>query len=215
MSGILNSGKIQTLLTRWTAAKAAFLDAAITSRASQTSVDTVDTVVDSIKATVDSNLDVAVSTVGAKPPTALAGLRTTNATIRTGISVNALQFPGTLATASASTYNAWTEIVGVASDSGVIQLLSIWQDTGGNASSLTCGWRLSIDGTVVASSDNDFWQDSAEDGDGVEIIGATNDTSNIILEAIPFSSSFSLEVRKNTNSAGSIALSCAYKYYTT
>ena len=215
MSGILNSGKLSTLLSRLTAARAGYLDtintnlnATITSRAAAADYTTA-------RAAKLDNLDVAVSTVGNAAPTTngLKGIPTSVARLGWGYEQSTAEVTDT-----SSTYNVWNEVLAESSASGILQIVAIRQDA--NASNLDWGARLSIDGNVVWSSANNLWNDTTDNNHGVCLIGDVVSDSygsdeHLVAAFVPFSSSFSLEWRKNENSAGQIDVAVAYKYYLT
>lgn len=196
-----------TLLNRLTAARAAFLDAATTSRAAAATALSTGQWTNARAANLD-NLDQLVSLSGAKAPTTngLKGVRTT---------LNANFFPDGLVTANTttSTFNVWAELLGEASASGVISVLAVMQNA--NTNSLDWGARLSIDGKVVWPSSNSLWNNTSHDGAGVTVIGIGQASDDILPQEIHFKSSFSLEIRKNENSAGTIDVNAQYRYYLT
>ncbi len=152
-----------------------------------------------------SALDTRITTleggVNGTPPTSLLGRVTTNALLVGNIATDS-DDAGVLYTASEGTYNIWVEIVGqAATNPGVITFLSVWQQA--NASSRDAGWRLSVDGSVVLASDNDFWQVAADNNAGASIVGGGIEAGGSYSE-IPFLSSWSLESRKNEDASGSV-----------
>lgn len=237
MSGILNSGKIKTLLDRLTAARAAYLDAAISSRApSSTALSTA-----TWTGTKAGYLDQAVSDCAPastaldnttwtdaragyldgipRPPTT-SGLKGISDTVGP-INSSSNRWFGIAddATASTSTYDSWTTLLSESSASGVLQLMAIYQAA--NASNLDAQFRLSIDGNVVYTSAAALWSASSQNNDGVCVIGAASfdsaDTSLQVaaMDAIPFTDSFTLEFKKTENSAGTVQMGCRYRYYLT
>ena len=215
MSGILNTGKIQTLLDRLTAVRAAFLDAAISTRAAASTALTNATWTDARAAKLD-NLDAAVSSAGSKAPTALLGRVQSNTYLVGDFAQNGGALPGEPYSASTSTYDSWTTIHSVSSDSGVIEIMGAWCKA--NASNLNAQLRLTIDSTVVYTSDTDLWQAAPTSiyDDGVWLVGF-NESSNgaAAFGNIPFTDNFTLEFKKTENSAGTVEIGGIIVYHTT
>ena len=205
MSGILNSGKLATLLTRLTAARAAFLDAAITSRASATDYTTA-------RAAKLDFLDAAISSIGDAPPTTngLKGRYTTSqaapATAPTVVQTLLGSYGVYTASVGSSTYDAWTTLVTETSKSGVITWCAAYVST--NSSNLNTQLRLSIDGNVVYTSDTTAWV-GGDDNQLINLIGGYG------VESITFASSFLLEFKITENSAGTVNMRHYVRYHLT
>ena len=205
MSGILNSGKLATLLTRLTAARAAFLDAAITSRASATDYTTA-------RAAKLDFLDAAISSIGDAPPTTngLKGrwdtAQTPPAAAPTGAQILQGAYMSAFADVSSSTYDLWTTLLNVTASSGVITWCSVYTNT--NTSNLNTQARLSIDGNVVYTSSTTAWT-GGDDGDVLCLAGGWG------IESIPFSDSFLLEFKITENSAGTVDMRHRTRYHIT
>lgn len=149
-----------------------------------------------------SALDARITTleggVNGTPPTSLLGRATTNAELQTDVEL--LSDAAIIVQASSSTYNVWFEVAGqAATNPGVITFLSVSQEA--NANNLDAGARLTIDGGVVWSTDNDFWKATTDNNDGAYIIGGRIESGGS-KSAESFVSSWSLECRINENSAG-------------
>ena len=205
MSGILNSGKLATLLERLTAARGTLLDnlssidAAISSRAAAA----VWTPTRSAKL---DYLDQAISAAGTAAPQTggLVGVDTTVNTLAGSIGLLET-------TASTSTYNVWTTIL-TYSGAGVLNSVSAYQNV--NASSLDVSFRLLIDGNAVNTTADNIVTGSTASGRGVVFIGYY-EADNTAFASVPFTTSFTVQFRKNTNSAGSITAGTKYMYYQT
>jgi len=209
MSGILNSGKLATLLSRLTAARAGYLDNLTKLDATISGVLAAGGYTSARAAKLDY-LDGAVSGVGSSPPTTngLKGISTT-----ASITADNPRFSA-LGSGSTSTYNVWTTVL-TDTGAGVINFLSVYQTA--NTSTLDIGFRFSIDGNVVATTADNLITGVATpafDGLGIELVGVYS-SSGIGLASIPFNTSFTVEMRKNTNSAGTITCECKGSYYLT
>ena len=195
-----------TILQRLTAARAAFLDAPTSSRAPASSALNTTQWTNS-RATKLDNLDALVSAAGAKPPTT-NGLKGVMTALLGNLSIS---WNGVIVNQTTSTHNIWIEILGEASASGVISVLGITQNA--NANSLDWGARLSIDGLIVWTSANNLFSASGDNLNGIFIIGSSEKDS--APEHVLFKTSFSLEIRKNEDVAGTIDGDALYKYYLT
>lgn len=147
--------------------------------------------------------------VDGSPPTSLKGRQTTNAGL-IGFIEGYDNYA--IATASASTNGQWVTVISETA-SGVIQYLTLYQTA--NAANLDAGARLSIDGTVVWSSDNNMWAASGDNNSGVALVGGESASDYGTFMAVPFTSSFSLEVRKNEATAGTVTFAAQYAYHLT
>ena len=211
MSGIFNSGKIALLLARLTAARAAFLDAAISSRAAATTALTNATWSDARAGKLD-NLDAAISSVGSAPPitSGLKGRYTSAqsapATALTAAASAAGTYIAPSSNVSSSTFDLWTTLLNVTSSSGVITWITLNVNT--NTANLDTQARLSIDGNVVYTSDANAWA-GGDDADILPLVGG------YAHEAIPFSTSFLLEFKITENSAGTVSMQHRTRYHIT
>jgi hypothetical protein len=210
---ILN--RLVTLTTNFTSTIAGRIDAAISTRASQTSVDTVDTVVDSIKTTVDANLDAPISGIsgGLSPPITSGLVRlTANAdldAIRQAAGKDLLNSN----TEAQATVSTWTTLVEVASGAGIIEFLDVWQEA--NASNMNVQARLSVDGNVVWTSATNAWQGTGDADQGFSLVGAADQSLDVVTFGIlPFTTSFKLEFQI-TEASNSVTMGTHYRYYVT
>lgn len=157
--------------------------------------------------TLDGRITALEGGVDGTPPTSLVGRKTTNGTLE--VTINAPDGANTT-TASSSTYNQWTTLLTATTSSGVIEFMNIWQSA--NAADLNWGARLTVDGTVVWTSDTDAWRLGAENTDGFYLIGTGGTSASSAGGAIAFTDSFLLEFRINENSAGTVTAGTAYNY---
>ena len=215
MSGILNSGKIATILTRVTAARATLwdnlskLDATISTLLS-TGGYTV------ARAGKLDNLDAAVSTAALAPPitTGLKGCVISNGdladvTLGTGV-------PGVAISASTSTFDAWTAILSLTTSVGYVELLTAYQVA--NASDRDAQLRLTLDGNIIYTSDADLWKLGAENGDGVNLVGVESGAIGakfVAFGQMRFTDSLLLEFKKTENAAGTVEIGSVARYYLT
>lgn len=220
MSGILNSGKIATLLARLSAARATLLD-------NLSNLDTLlstllsDGGYSSARAAKLDNLDAAVSSIGSSPPTTsgLKGVVTSNATIERVSSTSAIEVNqiATESTASTSTFDVWTTILTETSAAGVIELMAVYQVA--NSSNRDAQLRFSIDGNVIYISDTDLWKLTGEDQDGTMLVGGMywdgTDIDCLAYGSIPFTDSFLLEFKKTENAAGTVEIGTRARYHLT
>lgn len=204
MSGILNTGKLAKLLSRLTAVRAALLDNldSAVSSCTQSSVWT---------ATKAGYLDQAISSIqaGLPVPTSLS-TPTTNDSLSgeswgcgfTQVDNGAVQ----------STYSTLISDTG----EGVLQFIKVsCIETGGSATD-DMQAKLVLNGVTVWESASDVL---AEDY-GWIVVGAEEDdeasagSTGVALEALRYTSGFSLQV-KNNSSTSQYAFRIVYKYYTT
>jgi hypothetical protein len=186
MSGILVAGKIQTLLDRLTAARAAYLDAAISSRASATSLTTVSTNLD----TVDTNVDAikAVTDTLDAPPLTIVGYKATAAATTLGGDLGGTE-PQT-AVSCGGTQNVYTSVVSV-SGNGVITGLGV---SCSGTPTQDYQFRFVVDGTTVYTSAANFWSSASSTSDGIALVGP-GDTFEGVPEKLRFKTGFSVDVR--------------------
>jgi hypothetical protein len=214
MSGILNSGKIATILTRVTAARATLwdnlskLDATISTLLS-TGGYTV------ARAGKLDNLDAAVSTAALAPPitSGLKGCIVSNSGLA---DVNVPSVSGLAISASTSTFDVWTAILNVTSSVGYVELLTAYQVA--NASDRDAQLRLTVDGNVVYTSDADLWKLAAENGDGVNLVGVVSGGVGqkfVAFGQMRFTDSLLLEFKKTENAAGTVEIGSVARYYLT
>lgn len=188
--------KVAGLRDDYTTAKAAFLDASISSRAPASSAlsDTIWTPtragylddIPSIKATVDANLDAPVSTMGAKPPVNMA--MTFNSSVPL-VDLRQELDPDIPATVKAyggrfqrydgiglhAGAGGWQNVLSLTGP-GVLQFMAIW--AGNKSSGTDMGLRLKLDGNVLFS-DLTIWNTSGLTDDGYLLCGRFGwDTTN-------------------------------------
>ena len=208
MSGILNSGKLATLLERVTAARAALfdnlsnLDATISSRPAGSDYTAA-------RAAKLDNLDALVSSSGLAVPIldGLKGRYTTAQTIPVGDRPYVYGwYAASQANASSSTYDVWTTLLNVTSSAGVITWCALQVDT--NTANLNTQARLSIDGVVVYTSATNAWS-GGDDDDVLSLIGGYGH------ETIPFTDSFHLQFKITENSAGTVSMNHRTRYHIT
>lgn len=201
MSGILNSGKLATLLERITATRAGYLDAAISSRAAAATALSTATWTNARAAKLDQ--------IGAIIPTTngLKGRPVSNSGLLASVGSAGASFLST--SGSTSTYDSWTNVLAV-TGAGVLEFLSVYATA--NASDRNAQARLSIDGNVVWTSDTDAWQTASDNNDGVYLVGSASPES---LGNIRFASSFTLDFKKTENAAGTVTMATRYSYYLT
>ena len=234
MSGLLNSGKLSaiitdvtTLLSRvtagvavastalsnavWTNAKAAFLDVSISSRAAATALQTVDnelaTVdanVDAIKADTDAYLDAKVSEAGAKAPSSLLDPMTSSG----AGSVTSWDSNGLHSIVNVSSETGWLTQLDITA-AGVIEFLGLEYSSA--TDNEDCGFRVTIDGTVVFS-DTTVFTSSAQELAILSFIGLVSN-GGISLAAVPFKTSFKVEIYQPVSTANEETT--WYKYYLT
>lgn len=150
--------------------------------------------------------------VNGKPPTSLVGIPVSNAELNASFVPNL----DASATQAVSTYDTWQEVLGESSAEGIITALTIRQTSSGNASNRDWQARLLIDGTAVWTSDTNLFQTSSDDSKGFIIIGVAGTADDDVNpEAVPFSASFSLQIKKTENASGSVSADAHYKYYLT
>ena len=192
-------GRLKTLLDRLTNStvplndtRVGYLDASIAGRASQTSVNTIDTNVDSILATVTANLDTPVSSSGMPVQSALY------VTSEDFTSLNTIS-PGV--DSGAMTTGTTFEVVSVTAP-GILWWASAWR--AGSFDVGTLNIRITIDGTVALTTT------SATSGttlnQGVVGVGAVSN-STAILMPLRFLTSMKVEI---LTSAAQTGVACAY-----
>jgi hypothetical protein len=206
--------KITQLRADYTTAKAAFLDVSIASRAAAATALTDATWTDTRAGLID-NLDAAISTIGNAPPITsglkgrltLESGRQSGIALDTGVGSDGIE----AATQAAATYNAWVSLK-AETGAGIISILNVYQEA--NASNLNADFRLSIDGNIVITSASNFWNATGDDDAGCNLIGwIGGDVPRF--EAIPFTTSFDLEIRKSENTAGTFTGGCNFRYFLT
>jgi hypothetical protein len=190
-------------------------NATTSSRASQTSVDTIDTNVDSIKSTVDTNLDGKVTEAGLKVPTDLTGC--INPSARGMDRLDTLGLPETGNVAVGAVQNAWYTVLEEQAAEGIIGFLAL---IAVSDPAQDYQFRLTIDSVVVFTSATDFWDSGNGVQSGGDIIGQAHanasfaDQGGIAFDQIRFTTNFKLEARC-TSAAASINFNAYYKYYET
>lgn len=188
----------------------AYLDASVATRATQSSVDTIDTNVDTlvtnvaaIKADTDAYLDAAVSSVAVKPQTAIylessVGIiswSTSAARGRLGYEITSPQF------VSPSTYYALLNLT----DSGYLWYCAALRRTGFTSSTLTS--RITIDGVAWNPITDGT---SATSGDGHIAHGMGSDTVPVPI-MIRFNTSLKIELASGSaQDAGDCAIRVVY-----
>ena len=206
MSGILNSGKLGTLLTRLSSARAGYLDN-LTNLDSLISTLLADGGYSSARAAKLDNLDQLVSASGASAPTELKGVFTANADLTTFSSANKLSDYVPETTASTATPGVWKTILTETSASGVIEFLVAYQVA--NTSSLDTQLRLSVDGTAVYTSATNLWTLAGENNEGVAVVGLGAAGTG----TITFTDSFVLDFK--TTGAGTVEIGTRCRYHLT
>jgi hypothetical protein len=216
---ILN--KVKQIRTDYTTARAAYLDAAITSRAPSSTALTDTTWTDSRAGKLD-NLDVAVSTIGTSPPitSGLKGVGVSNGELTT---VNFTGGGGTwdhiapVVSTNQTAASTWLTLLTETSSSGVIKFMSVYQIL--NASDKDIQARLKIDGNIVWTSDTDAWKWAGDNNSGFALVGAAwnvvSTTYSLAFENIPFSDSFLLEWQQTEAGAASITMGTRSRYHLT
>jgi len=194
MSGILNSGKLSTLISRLTSTRASNLDNldSAVSDCTQASVWTP---------TKAGYLDAAISSVGGEaPPTTIAS-STASYTLGSGVVLLAnaprigLQNETVVSGSTQNTYKVMKTVSG----SGIISLLGIAKDGSATPSpTATMQARLKIDGNVVWTSD----EEAVGGYEGWCPIGHVYDVTDLLaFESVPFSTSFALELRNTLDTS--------------
>ena len=176
------------------------LDAAVSTRASQSSVDTIDANVDTlvtnlaaIKADTDAYLDVAVSSVAFPAQTDINranGLVTISASVD-GFAIEA-------ANLSVSPGNSYTEVISI-NVPGILWWASCHRGSGFSAGTLNI--RITIDGVVALLSD----QSSTVTTSGAGVVGVGYfSNSTAILMPLRFSTSLKIEVTSSVSQSSAI-----------
>ncbi len=195
-------GKLKTLTDRITNSttplsdtRVGYLDASIAGRASQTSVNTIDTNVDSILATVTANLDAAVSS---------AGLPVQQGFSHSGYVV--IFSSGTLSCPGTACGTTWSDNVyktmATVSAPGVLHFLAIQMQA---ALSGTQSIRLTIDGGTPV----EFTQ-SAGDDDAIVAVGTLHTDGSWALQPLRFTASLLVEIKANVSSGSPVDNWCNY-----
>jgi len=193
MSGILNSGKLSTLISRLTSTRASNLDNldSAVSDCTQSSVWTP---------TKAGYLDAAISSVGGEaPPTTIASPTASyelgiGIVATTGAPRNGLQHE---TVANGSTQNTY-KVMKTVSGSGIIAFIGISRDGSTPSPIPTMQARLKIDGNVVWTSD----ESAVAAYEGWSPIGhARGSTDVLVYESVPFSTSFALELRNTADTS--------------
>jgi len=201
MSGILNSGKLSTLISRLTSTRASNLDNldSAVSDCTQSSVWTN---------TKAGYLDAAVSSVGGEsPPTSIVS-NTSAVNVNLNFVTESSEIGCVLeSVTSGSTANTYKVMKSV-SGSGVISFLSICCDSGAFGSSSpgpVLQARLKIDGNVVWTSD----AETLDGNYGWIPVGLGAGASTVTYDSVPFSTSFSLEFRNTTDTTTDTMYICS------
>lgn len=209
--GVIDTN-VDTLITNVAAIKAdtdAYLDAAVSSKASQSSVDTIDTNVDTlvtnvaaIKADTDAYLDAAVSSVALKPQTGIyRGTSVGITSWSTSAARERLGYEITAPALSASTYAAVLNIT----DTGFLWYCAALRRTGFTSSTLTS--RITIDGVAWNPITDGT---SATSGDGHVAHGMGSDTCPVPI-MIRFNTSLKIELSSGSaQDAGDCAIRVVY-----
>ena len=229
--------KVASLFSDWTTTKAGYVDTSISSRSSQTSVDTLLTrvpstvasssalqTVDNEIAVIDGNvdtlltrvpagyIDAPISTAGLPVPTSIKSPTVDQAMDVLSLADATIAKKGLLlATANTGALNSWQTILQDASGSGVIQFISVGLNSATNTQdNLQC--RLVIDGTEVWISDT---AQTLTGWGGFQVIGAWSTSDDLAsFDQVRYTSGFSVQVRNIENSTVN-AMKCVYKYYET
>jgi len=128
---------------------------------------------------------------------------TTNAALQ-AIGTSGVLSKLTRADNSTTVYDTWTSLITI-TGAGVINYLSILQQTGGNSSSRDARARVKIDGVTVWESDANAWQAPADDLKGLTVIGDFF-SGGLALDQVPFLTGLVVEFKKTENSAGTVAM---------
>lgn len=186
-------GQIKKLLDRMTNStvplsdtRVGYLDASIAARASQSSVDTVDTNVDSILATVTANLDAPVSQAGLPVQQAFSHSGWTMAPSTT------LAGPKTAAGTTWSD-NVYKTLVDVTSSAGVLHFLAIQRAVSVTG---TQSIRLTIDGGTPI----EFSGSLGITNECLMAVGTANTAGDIGLQPLRFTASLKVEIKANVSS---------------
>ena len=201
MSGILNSGKLATLLTRLSATRAGYLDNLVNAD-SLLSTLLSDGGYTAARAAKLDNLDAAVSSATASVPVSLAGALSTvqqtslNSTATGGV-------PASGATSCGGSINVYTNLWNVSGD-GFIFWLTLFAT---EALTQNYQFKFVIDGSTVFESASNYWASGDGNGDGKKII--TNDSG--VVTPLRFTTSFQVAVRcTSANSAKNFNSYCGY-----
>lgn len=204
MSGILNSGKLATLLDRLSSARAGYLD-------NLTKLDaTVSTLLTNggytaARAAKLDNLDAAVSGASGAVPVSMSGLVVSSAVggINTYFSSTSRpNLPASGNTSCGGTQNVYTNLWSV-SGNGYITGLSLFA---AEALSANYQFKLTIDGSTIVESASNFWA-SAASNTGLILVGGDRGTPT----EVKFTTSFAVAVRcTSTNAAKNFNSHCGY-----
>lgn len=200
-------GQIASLLARLTNStvplndtRVGYLNAAIDSRASQSSVTTISGNVDSIKTKVDTNLDVLVSSVKVKAP---ASMTPGNGTWANWCN----SAPGPAISAPALTANVFsTDLVNI-SGGGFLKFCLAYR--GYSAANCELTTRLIIDGVTI-----DFAEGSSTSSDyyGRAAVGYFHETYGCAFDLVRFNSSLKIQVRSSAGqTSGKVQLKSVYQ----
>lgn len=212
MSGIINSGKISTILSRLSSARAGYLD-------NLTNLDAaISTLLSgggytSARAAKLDNLDAAVSSLGNVAPEAsgIVGIPTALCDLS-----SLGTYIGISTTDSSTGSGTWENILNITTSVGIIQFLAVYQAA--NAASKNIQFRLTIDSNVVYTSATNLWDNTNDDDKGVCVIGAIWQDSfagGIAFDRIPFTDNFSVDWKKTSAGTDSVEMGTYCRYYTT
>lgn len=201
-------GKLKTLTDRITNSttplsdtRVGYLDASIAARASQTSVNTIDTNVDSILATVTANLDAPVSQ---------AGLPVQQSFSHAGYTVTpsgTLSCPGTACGATWSD-NVYKTMVDVTASAGVLHFLAIQRAA---SVSGTQSIRLTIDGGTPV----EFTGTLDATNEVLMAVGTLHTDGSWGLQPLRFTTSLKVEIKANVTTGSPADNWCNYHpFYT-
>lgn len=190
-------GQIKKLLDRMTNStvplsdtRVGYLDASIAGRASQTSVDTIDTNVDSILSTVTTNLDAAVSTMGPVPPASFS-----NDTAGTNAAIVNAPPEGVPYVAAGTTWsdNTYKTLIDVTTGSGYLWFCALNDQTieGG-----TQYIKITIDGTAIV------WSGAIASGTSKTLVavGAMAGEGVVTFMPVRFNTSLKIEIKSDVPS---------------
>lgn len=201
-------GRLKTLLDRLTNStvplndtRVGYLDASIAARATQTSVNTIDTNVDSILATVTANLDAAVSS---------AGLPVQQSFSHAGYTVTpsaTLSCPGT-ACGTTWSDNVYKTMVDVTSSAGVLHFLAIQRAASVSGMQSI---RLTIDGGTPI----EFTGTLGVSNECLVAVGVLHTDGSWALQPLRFITSLKVEIKANVTSGSPADNWCNYHAFYT
>jgi hypothetical protein len=212
MSGILNSGKIATILDRLTSVRAGYLDNLTNLDAALSTLLSTGGYTSTRAAKLD-NLDAAVSTLGNVAPIAsgIVGVPTA----RTDFST-AATYVGAATTDSSTNTGTWENIISVTTTEGILQFAGVYQVANSASKNVQC--RLTIDGNTVYTSATNLWSASSQNDRGVAIIGTYAEGSfaaGIAFDRVPFTTGFTIDWKKTSAGVDTVEMGAICRYYKT